>query len=130
MSEYYDGEFIRKRIIQLKGQKRVSDREISLSIGKGEAYICNILTGKHLPKMDMFFAICEYFGITPLEFFDNEIEYPAISKEINNELKRLLGDDYCHFPAFLKSLSVNDVNALKKIHNKAKHSEHEKTPAP
>ena len=122
MTKYYDGSFIRKRIIQLKEQKHVSDREISLSIGKGEAYIFNIVTGKYLPKMEGFFAICEYFGITPLEFFDDENDDPQTAKAINSELQRLLGKDYKRFPDILKNMSVNDVNAVKRIYQAIKSS--------
>lgn len=32
--------------------------------------------------MTEFFAICEYFGITPVEFFDDRAENPRLTKEL------------------------------------------------
>ena len=49
-----------KRLIQLRMQKGVSAREMSLSIGQNASYINNIETGKALPSMNGFFYICEY----------------------------------------------------------------------
>ena len=40
-----------KRLIQLRMQKGVSAREMSLSIGQNASYINNIETGKALPSM-------------------------------------------------------------------------------
>lgn len=59
-----------KRLYSLRSAKEVSAREMSLSLGQGNSYITNIENGKHLPSMKQFFSICEYFCITPAEFFD------------------------------------------------------------
>ena len=101
---YYDGEFIRNRIKQLRDQGDDSDREISLSIGRNESYITHIISGSHLPGMDCFLAICEYFDVTPGEFFDPELKNPAEAREINLELQRLLRSEYTGIAKILKGL--------------------------
>ena len=78
-----------KRLIQLRMQKGVSAREMSLSIGQNASYINNIETGKALPSMNGFFYICEYLDITPQEFFDTDLEYPEQIRSIINDLKKL-----------------------------------------
>ena len=72
---------LRKRLAQLRVQKGVSAREMSLALGQNTGYISNIESGKTLPSMTEFFAICDYFGITPVEFFDTQQVNPKLSRE-------------------------------------------------
>lgn len=61
-------EFI-ARLTNLRLQRGVSARDMSLSMGQSESYINRIESGKMLPSMTGFFYICDYFSITPGEFF-------------------------------------------------------------
>lgn len=67
----FEDEFT-KRLTQLRIEKNVSAREMSLSLGQSESYINRIESHKMLPSMTVFFYICEYFEITPSEFFMSE----------------------------------------------------------
>lgn len=62
-----------KRLIELRLKKDVSAREMSLSLGMGENYINTLENGDSLPNMTTFLLICDYFGITPKEFFDDDV---------------------------------------------------------
>ena len=62
-------EMFYKRLTQLRMQKGVSARDMSLSLGQSESYINRIENRKMLPSMTVFFYICDYFHITPQEFF-------------------------------------------------------------
>ena len=42
--------------------------------------------------MTVFFYICEYFGITPQEFFDEGAVNPTLLNELINEIRPL--DEY------------------------------------
>ena len=64
-----DIEFVRERITQLRLQKDVSEYKMSYDLGHSRGYINNISSGKTLPSMTEFFAICDYFEISPAEFF-------------------------------------------------------------
>ena len=66
-----------KRLAELRAKKGVSARDMSLSIGQGAGYINNIENGHNLPSMTVFFYICEYLGITPAEFFDEDNKNPS-----------------------------------------------------
>ena len=55
-------DFIQNRIGHLRMQKRVSAREMSLSIGQNESYINRIENKNALPSMQRFLFICEYLG--------------------------------------------------------------------
>ena len=81
----FEKEFI-KRLVQLRTEKGVSARDMSLSLGQTESYINRIENGKMLPSMTVFFNICDYFRITPAEFF---IKEPAPGKELLEAFKKL-----------------------------------------
>ena len=81
-------EFI-KRLVELRMNKGVSARDMSLSIGQSAGYINNIENGVNLPSMSVFFYICEYLGVTPEEFFDLESKNPTKLDSIVKDLKHL-----------------------------------------
>lgn len=62
-------DFIKKRITELRLQKDVSERKMSLDLGKGENYIRNLSNGYFLPSYEVLGEIAEYFGLTLSEFF-------------------------------------------------------------
>lgn len=82
-------EFFRQRLVQLRNQKKVSARDMSLSLGQSESYINKIENGKALPSMQVFFYICDYFGISPKDFFDSESRCPAAVQALTEDLKML-----------------------------------------
>ena len=85
---------VRERITQLRLQKGVSEYKMSYELGHCKGYINNISSGKALPSLSEFFAICDYFGITPLEFFDTDIKNPAQSSIIKQKLEKLAPEDF------------------------------------
>ena len=84
-----DEQFIKQRIAKLRTDKNISARELSLQLGQSTGYINTIENGKSLPSMSMFLYICEYFKITPQEFFDEDAEYPKLIRDILTESKKL-----------------------------------------
>ena len=74
------------RPAQLRIEKGVSARDMSLSIGQSAGYINNIENKNNLPSMSLFFYICEYLNITPKDFFDIETENPEKLNEVISDL--------------------------------------------
>lgn len=97
-------EFIGARIAQLRLQKGVSAREMSLSLGQNEAYINQIENGKVLPSMQGFFYICDYLGITPYQFFDEESKAPQQLESLMNKLKKLDPDMLAHVDVLIDAI--------------------------
>ena len=64
----YETEFA-QRLAQLRIQKGISARDMSLSIGQNPGYINTIENGKSFPTMTSFFYICEFLNVSPQEFF-------------------------------------------------------------
>jgi len=81
-------EFI-ARLTELRIKHGVSARDMSLSLGQNASYINNIENGKALPSMNVFFYICEYFNISPKEFFSYENPNPEKTKQLENDLNLL-----------------------------------------
>ena len=88
-----DVEFVRERITQLRLQKGVSEYKMSYDLGHSRGYINNISSGKTFPSMTEFFAICDYFGISPAEFFDAKLTNPKLSQCLLSALEKLDEDD-------------------------------------
>lgn len=86
-------EFVRERITQLRVQKGVSEYKMSYDLGHSRGYINNISSGKTLPSMTEFFAICDYFEITPVEFFDTGAINPKLSRSVLSALEQLDEED-------------------------------------
>lgn len=82
-------EFTQRRIAQLRSQKNVSARDMSLSLGQNPSYINQIENRKALPSLAGLFYICEYLGITPKEFFDDDCVDPGYLQELIKEIKKL-----------------------------------------
>lgn len=81
--------FIRERISQLRIQKGVSEYKMSYDLGHSRGYIYNISSGKSLPPLAEFLAICEYFDITPRDFFDKDLTNPKLITEATSLIKEL-----------------------------------------
>jgi len=81
-------EFI-ARLVKLRMNKGVSARDMSLSLGQSENYINEIENGKAYPSMQAFFYICDYFNVTPQEFFDVDCPDPSGSDILIQRLKGL-----------------------------------------
>ena len=88
-----DTQFIRDRITQLRIQKGVSEYKMSYDLGHSRSYMYNISSGKSLPPMAEFLEICEYFGISPSQFFNDSSDNPALLQTAIEELKKLYDDD-------------------------------------
>lgn len=84
----YEKEFS-ERLAQLRMEKSVSARDMSLSIGQNPGYINSIETGKSLPSMSGFFYICDYLKVSPKEFFDLELQQPDKVGNLMNNIKKL-----------------------------------------
>ena len=81
--------FVRDRITELRLKKGVSEYKMSYDLGHSRGYIFNISSGKALPPLKEFFAICEYFEITPQQFFDSSLSSPEVIQRATEAMKEL-----------------------------------------
>ena len=92
-----DTKYIADRITALRIQKNVSEYQMSLDMGHSPSYIQSISSGRALPSWGEFLYMCEYFGITPEEFFAEENKHPILLNRLTD---------------FAQSLSEENLNLI------------------
>ncbi len=97
-------DFVRDRITQLRLRKGVSEYQMSYDLGHSRGYIYNISSGKALPPLKEFFAICDYFELTPQEFFDEETKNPELIKKAVEGMRQLDENDMLMLLGFINRL--------------------------
>lgn len=86
-------QIVRERITQLRLQKGVSEYQMSYDLGHSRGYVYNISSGKSLPPLKELFAICDYFDITPQEFFNTGTSHPALLQKLVDKMQQLDEND-------------------------------------
>lgn len=92
MEIQYD-KLLRERITELRLKRNVSERRMSLDLGKSDSYIRGITSGAALPSLSELFNIIEYFGMTPAEFFNGMELGPSPRVALQNRISELSEDD-------------------------------------
>lgn len=105
----FEKQFI-ERLTQLRYQKNVSARDLSLSLGLNAGYINNIESGKALPSMVTFFLICNYLNISPMEFFDYDSPLPEELREAITNLKKLNPMQFTSIKLIIEDLAKQSKN--------------------
>ena len=77
-----DLQFIRERISVLRTKKNVSEYRMSTDLGHSKSYMQSISSGRSMPSLSEFLYICEYLGVTPREFFDEDIKEPQLVQRL------------------------------------------------
>lgn len=85
--------YIAERITELRLKKNVSEYRMSLDLGHSNSYIRSITSGKALPSMSEFLYLCDYLGITPKEFFDQDLKNTEKVKRLYDLTKNLSDED-------------------------------------
>lgn len=99
-----DEEFIRNRITELRLKKGVSEYQMSMELGQNQA----ISSGRSMPSMKQFLNICEYFEITPLQFFDAQENNPQLIKKALDGMRKMSDDDLIMLIGFISRLNTEN----------------------
>lgn len=95
--------YIATRVAQLVAKKGLSEYRISTELGQCKTYLGKITSGKIKPSMNSFMVLCDYFEISPVEFFDPTLDKETI--ELVREIHNLSEKD--------KETVINIIEALK-----------------
>jgi len=98
-------DFFPERLSQLRNKKGASARDMSLTLGQSANYINMIENKNAFPSMTVFFYICEYLGLKPKDFFDDDNENPVVLNEIITDLKKLDPTSLDHVAGIVKKLA-------------------------
>ena len=88
-----DTNYIVKRITELRLKKGVAAHRMSLDLGHSRSYMQGISSGRALPSMTEFLAICDYLEVTPKDFFDESNTNPTLLQATLDKLKGLPEND-------------------------------------
>ena len=77
-----DLQYIRERISVLRTKKNVSEYRMSTDLGHSKSYMQSISSGRSMPSLGEFLYICEYLGVTPKEFFDEDMKEPQLVQRL------------------------------------------------
>lgn len=86
-------EYIAKRITELRLKKGIAEHRMSLDLGHSRSYMQGISSGRALPSMTEFLAICDYLDVTPKDFFDDRNINPPLIEEILEKTRKLSDHD-------------------------------------
>ena len=75
-------QYIRERISVLRTKKNVSEYRMSTDLGHSKSYMQSISSGRSMPSLGEFLYICEYLGVTPKEFFDEDMKEPQLVQRL------------------------------------------------
>ena len=84
-----DTDYIVNRITELRLKKGVAEHRMSLDLGHSRSYMQGISSGRALPSMTEFLAICDYLEVTPKDFFDEGNTNPTLLQATLDKLKGL-----------------------------------------
>lgn len=55
---------------------------MSTDLGHSKSYMQSISSGRSMPSLGEFLYICEYLGVTPKEFFDEDMKEPQLVQRL------------------------------------------------
>ena len=93
-----------KRLMQLRVEKGVGQKQMSRALLMADSYIYNIEAGYAYPSMTQFFAICEYLDISPAEFMKFEVEFSSKKEELLETVKDFENEKMDQVITFAKGL--------------------------
>lgn len=101
-----DEQFIRDRISSLRQEKQISEQKMSLDLGHNTSYIRSITSGRALPSMGDFLYICEYLGVTPMEFFNVEQATTLTQQEAITHIYSMSDEDIRLLIGFIERMKM------------------------
>ena len=101
-----DEQFIRDRISSLRQEKQISERKMSLDLGHSTSYIRSITSGRALPSMSEFLYICEYLGVTLMEFFNEERKTTLTQQEAIEHIYSMSDEDIRLLIGFIERMKA------------------------
>lgn len=102
-------QFIRSRLSGLREEKQVSERKMSLDLGHSTSYIRSITSGRTLPSMSEFLYICEYLGITPMEFFNDRNNTSLMQQKVIDYIYSMPEKDVWLMLEFIERVKDKDL---------------------
>ena len=89
---------------------------MSLDLGQNPSFIAHLEKGNRMkPTLSTVFKICDYFGITPQEFFSENLKNKkqVVTKKIEKEIDEIKKDNAKYVIQILQGVKNFDEKQLK-----------------
>jgi len=84
---------IRDKIASLCIENDIAESKLSKLMGHSDSYIRGITSGRNMISLGELLYICEYFHITPDEFFRRDRNLPLVKRNIIEDIVALPVED-------------------------------------
>lgn len=104
---------IRDRITKLRMDRNLSENRLSTDLGQSISYIQSITSGRALPSLKALMNICEYFGVSMSEFFEERLP-SASERTLRREIEELTDEDIEHLIYIARKMKYGNLSEEKK----------------
>lgn len=108
--------FVADRITRIRIEHNISEYQLSLDLGFSKGYIQAISSGNILPSIGALYKICDYFEITPAQFFCGSTSDSKLFEDLTNAIREMSVEEQYALYHFLKGgkLPGQDYKSNKK----------------
>ena len=100
--------FIGERVTTLRLAKGISEYSLSKNIGKCNNYINKVSSGTITPTIPTLSLICDFFGITLSQFFQDESTYVSpVAAQVASRLPALNEEQLQSLLVIIQSMEVS-----------------------
>lgn len=106
--------FVADRITRLRMEHNISEYQLSLELGFSKGYIQAISSGNILPSLGSLYKICEYFEITPAQFFSGKTDDTKLIEDLTSAIREMSPEEQYTLYHFLKGGKIPTLNSKRK----------------
>lgn len=94
--------FVADRITRIRIEHNISEYQLSLDLGFSKGYIQAISSGNIMPSMGALYKICDYFEITPAQFFSGSTDDSKLFDDLVSAIREMSVEEQYTLYHFLK----------------------------
>lgn len=94
--------FVADRITKIRIEHNISEYQLSLDLGFSKGYIQAISSGNIMPSMGALYKICDYFEITPAQFFSGSTDDSKLFDDLVSAIREMSVEEQYTLYHFLK----------------------------
>lgn len=106
--------FVADRITRIRIEHNISEYQLSLDLGFSKGYIQAISSGNIMPSLGALYKICDYFDITPAQFFSGDVGDSKLLEDLTGAIREMSVEEQYSLYHFLKGGNLPGEEAGKK----------------
>ena len=98
----FNPRFVADRITGIRIAHNISEYQLSLDLGFSKGYIQAISSGNIMPSLGSLYKICDYFSITPAQFFSGDAGDSKLLEDLSSAIREMSVEEQYSLYHFLK----------------------------